>query len=78
MEPARPGLGIADMLRDQMIRDGLSPQEATQPVLPDCPGRGCWSTTMPGLLDFQLPYARSRDEVVAVGRRIAARSALRR
>jgi malate dehydrogenase (oxaloacetate-decarboxylating) len=57
------GLGIADMMRDVMIREGLSPEEAT---------RRFYALGRRGLLnadraaqmyDFQVPYARSHDEV---------------
>jgi malate dehydrogenase (oxaloacetate-decarboxylating) len=57
------GLGIADMMRDQMIREGLPPEEAT---------RRFWALGRRGLLtdehpdqlyDFQLPYARQAAEV---------------
>jgi len=57
------GLGIADMMRDVMIREGLSPDEAT---------RRFWGMGRRGLLtadradhmfDFQLPYARPTSEV---------------
>src|SRR4029078_10517669 len=57
------GLGIADMMRDQMVRDGLTHDEAT--------GR-FWALGRSGLLtddraasmyDFQLPYARPAAEV---------------
>jgi malate dehydrogenase (oxaloacetate-decarboxylating) len=57
------GLGIADMMRDQMVREGLSPEEAT--------GR-FWAFGRRGLLtddkaeqlyDFQVPYARPVSEV---------------
>jgi len=58
------GLGIADMLRDQMIREGLSPSEATRRFYPM--GRnGLLVADDQRLLDFQVPYARSRDEVAA-------------
>jgi malate dehydrogenase (oxaloacetate-decarboxylating) len=56
------GLGIADMLRDQMIRDGLSPGEATRRFYP-LAKQGLLVSDDPSLLDFQVPYARSRDEV---------------
>ena len=56
------GLGIADMMRDQMIREGLSPQEATRRFYP-LSRTGLLMGDAPGLLDFQVPYARSRDEV---------------
>src|SRR4029079_588030 len=57
------GPGIADMMRDQMVRDGLTHDEAT--------GRS-WALGRSGLLtddraasmyDFQLPYARPAAEV---------------
>jgi malate dehydrogenase (oxaloacetate-decarboxylating) len=56
------GLGIADMLRDQMIREGLSPAEATRRFFP-LARQGLLVSDDPTLLDFQVPYARSRDEV---------------
>ena len=56
------GLGIADMMRDQMIREGLSPQEATRRFYP-LSRTGLLMGDTPGLLDFQVPYARSREEV---------------
>ncbi len=56
------GLGIADMMRDEMIRQGLSPREATGRFYPL--GRnGLLLDDAGGLLDFQQAYARSRDEV---------------
>jgi malate dehydrogenase (oxaloacetate-decarboxylating) len=57
------GLGVADMLRDQMVREGLSQEEAT---------RRFWALGRRGILaddrlehlrDFQVPYARSWSEV---------------
>ncbi|MEU6356263.1 NAD-dependent malic enzyme [Streptomyces sp. NPDC047072] len=56
------GMGIADQLRDAMVAEGLSREEAT--------GR-FWAVDRYGLLtegqeelrDFQAPYARSADEV---------------
>ena len=57
------GLGIADMMRDQMVREGLDPQEAQ---------RRFWALGRRGLLtqdrvehqyDFQRPYARPAAEV---------------
>jgi malate dehydrogenase (oxaloacetate-decarboxylating) len=57
------GLGIADALRDVMVREGLSPAEATgrfwcldrQGLLTD--------DRLDGLHDFQRPYARPAGEV---------------
>lgn len=56
------GLGIADMLRDQMIREGLSPDEATGRFYA-LAKQGLLVGDDPTLLDFQVPYARSRAEV---------------
>jgi len=56
------GLGIADMLRDQMIREGLSPDEATRRFYP-LAKQGLLVGDDATLLDFQVPYARSRAEV---------------
>lgn len=56
------GIGIADMLRDAMLREGLSREEATQRF---------WALGSRGLLteeraaelrDFQVPYARPAGE----------------
>jgi malate dehydrogenase (oxaloacetate-decarboxylating) len=56
------GMGVADLMRDEMVREGLSPQEAT---------RRFWALGSGGLLtddstrlrDFQVPYARPAAEV---------------
>ena len=58
------GTGIADLVRDTMIREGLTPEEANQRF---------WAVDRQGLLidddptlrDFQRPYARTRDEITA-------------
>ena len=56
------GIGIADQLRDAMVRDGLPAAEATRRFW--CVGRhGLCATDMgSSLRDFQLPYARPVDE----------------
>jgi malate dehydrogenase (oxaloacetate-decarboxylating) len=63
------GIGIVDMMRDVMIREGLSEQEAT---------RRFWAIDSRGLLtdsyagamrDFQQPYARPAHEISAWSRR---------
>ncbi|KYH43818.1 NAD-dependent malic enzyme [Branchiibius sp. NY16-3462-2] len=57
------GCGIADQIRDQMVREGVPQDEATRRI---------WMVDLPGLLtqsmsedmlDFQQPYARPEDEV---------------
>jgi malate dehydrogenase (oxaloacetate-decarboxylating) len=56
------GVGIADQLRDAMIRDGASPGQATEQVwLVD--KQGLLTSDMTGLRDFQQPYARDPAEV---------------
>ncbi|OPF83907.1 NAD-dependent malic enzyme [Streptomyces antioxidans] len=56
------GVGIADQLRDAMIRDGASPEQATAQVwLID--KQGLLIRGMTDLRDFQQPYARDRSEV---------------
>ena len=57
------GMGIADQIRDQMVRDGLDAGQATRQI---------WVVDLPGLLtddmaddllDYQRPYARPAAEV---------------
>ncbi len=50
------------MLREQMIREGLTPPEATARFFP-LTKNGLIVDDDPELLDFQLPYARPRSEV---------------
>ncbi len=56
------GLGIADMMREQMIREGLTDDEATRRFYP-MGSRGLLVDDAHKLLDFQQPYARPRTEV---------------
>jgi malate dehydrogenase (oxaloacetate-decarboxylating) len=56
------GVGIADQLRDAMVRDGASPADATARVwLID--KQGLLTDDMADLRDYQRPYARSAAEV---------------
>jgi malate dehydrogenase (oxaloacetate-decarboxylating) len=59
------GMGIADMLRDVMVREGLSPEEATRRFW--CLGREGLLTDdrLADLLDFQRPYARPAAEIAS-------------
>lgn len=59
------GLGIADMMREQMIREGLSPEEATARFYP-LTRNGLLTHGNP-LLDFQVPYARRREDLADWG-----------
>ena len=60
------GLGIADMMREQMIREGLHHDEATRRFYP-MGSQGLLVDDDPYLLDFQQPYARPRAEVGRLG-----------
>ncbi|MDN0199803.1 NAD-dependent malic enzyme [Streptomyces sp. S.PNR 29] len=55
------GVGIADQLRDAMVRDGLDRDEATRRIW--CVDRqGLLRESTPGLRDYQQPYARPDKE----------------
>jgi malate dehydrogenase (oxaloacetate-decarboxylating) len=56
------GLGIADMMREQMIQEGLTQREATDRFYP-LTTDGLILNDSPGLFDFQQPYARSREDI---------------
>lgn len=59
------GIGIADMMREAMIRDGLTAQEATGRFWA-VDSRGLLTDNYPGVLwDFQQPYARPAAEIAA-------------
>jgi malate dehydrogenase (oxaloacetate-decarboxylating) len=56
------GVGIADQIRDQMTRDGLSVEEAIRQIwIVDLPGL-LTDDMGDGLLDYQGPYARPAAE----------------
>jgi malate dehydrogenase (oxaloacetate-decarboxylating) len=56
------GVGIADQIRDQMARDGLSQEQATRQIwIVDLPGL-LTDDMGDGLLDYQGPYARPTAE----------------
>ena len=57
------GVGIADQIRDQMARDGLTADAATRQIwIVDLPGLLA-AGMGDGLLDYQRPYARPAAEV---------------
>jgi malate dehydrogenase (oxaloacetate-decarboxylating) len=52
------GIGIADQIHDQMIRDGLDPKRAKRQIwIVDLPGL-LTDDMIDGLLDYQRPYVR--------------------
>ena len=57
------GLGIADMMRDQMVREGLSHHEATRRFWALDRSGILGDDRLPQLYDFQIPYARPWDEI---------------
>src|SRR5215471_13315282 len=60
------GVGIADQLRDAMVRDGATPEQATARVwLID--KQGLLTSDMADLRDFQRPYARDPSELAGAG-----------
>ncbi|WP_433515795.1 NAD-dependent malic enzyme [Nonomuraea sp. CA-143628] len=56
------GIGIADQLRDAMVRAGLDEESATRRIWP-VDKQGLLIDGMKDLRDFQRPYARSQAEV---------------
>jgi malate dehydrogenase (oxaloacetate-decarboxylating) len=58
------GIGIADMMREVMIGEGLTEQEATGRFW-TLARRGLITDDQPGWLDFQQPYARPAAEVAS-------------
>jgi malate dehydrogenase (oxaloacetate-decarboxylating) len=56
------GIGIADQLRDAMVRDGLDRQSATHRIWA-VDKQGLLTDDMTDLRDFQVPYARPAAEV---------------
>jgi malate dehydrogenase (oxaloacetate-decarboxylating) len=62
------GIGIADQIRDQMIRNGLDPQQATRQIwIVDLPGL-LTDDMLDGMLDYQRPYVRPAADVADWGR----------
>ncbi|BBO32821.1 NAD-dependent malic enzyme [Lacipirellula parvula] len=62
------GVGIADQIRDLMVRHGLQVDEATLRIwLVDLPGL-LTAEMKEGLLDYQRPYARDDQEVAKLQR----------
>jgi malate dehydrogenase (oxaloacetate-decarboxylating) len=57
------GVGIADQIQDQMIRNGLDPSQATRQMwIVDLPGL-LTDDMLDGMLDYQRPYVRPAAEV---------------
>ena len=63
------GLGIADMMRDQMVREGLSHEEATRRFWPMGRNGLIADDRLDRLYDFQVPYAHPWSDVKDWGSR---------
>jgi malate dehydrogenase (oxaloacetate-decarboxylating) len=64
------GIGIADQLRDAMIADGATVEQATAQIWP-IDKQGLLLDNMQDLRDFQKPYAKNRQQLgVAQGARV--------
>jgi malate dehydrogenase (oxaloacetate-decarboxylating) len=62
------GIGIADQIRDQMVRDGLDQSQAIKNIwIVDLPGL-LTDDMSSGLLDYQRPYARATAEAAGWAR----------
>jgi malate dehydrogenase (oxaloacetate-decarboxylating) len=61
------GIGIADVIRDQMVREGLTPEEAARRIWA-LGIQGLLTEDTPQLLDFQVPYARPSSELATWSR----------
>ncbi len=71
------GIGIADQIRDAMVADGATVEQATSQVWP-IDKQGLLFDDMDDLRDFQLPYAKNRDRVgVAAGDRVGLVDAIK-
>jgi malate dehydrogenase (oxaloacetate-decarboxylating) len=55
------GLGIADQIRDAMVADGATPEQATSQIWP-IDRQGLLFDDMDDLRDFQVPYAKNRKK----------------
>jgi malate dehydrogenase (oxaloacetate-decarboxylating) len=57
------GIGIADQIHDQMVRDGLNPKQAVKQIwIVDLPGL-LTDDMIDGMLEYQRPYVRPAAEV---------------
>jgi malate dehydrogenase (oxaloacetate-decarboxylating) len=64
------GLGIADQIRDAMVADGATVEQATSQIWP-IDKQGLLFDDMDDLRDFQIPYAKNRKQLdIAAGKRV--------
>ncbi|CDO89583.1 NAD-dependent malic enzyme [Mycobacterium triplex] len=71
------GIGVADQLRDAMVDDGATPDEATSAIWA-IDKQGLLFNDMDDLRDFQVPYAKDRRQLgVAAGERVGLVDAIK-
>jgi malate dehydrogenase (oxaloacetate-decarboxylating) len=71
------GLGIADQIRDAMVADGATVEQATSQIWP-IDRQGLLFDDMNNLRDFQVPYAKNRKKSgVAAGKRVGLVEAIK-
>jgi malate dehydrogenase (oxaloacetate-decarboxylating) len=71
------GIGVADQIRDAMVADGATPEQATSQIWP-IDKQGLLLDDMDDLRDFQLPYAKNRHQLgVAAGDRVGLVDAIK-
>jgi malate dehydrogenase (oxaloacetate-decarboxylating) len=64
------GLGIADQIRDAMVADGATAEQATSQIWP-IDKQGLLFDDMDDLRNFQIPYAKNRKQLdIAAGKRV--------
>jgi malate dehydrogenase (oxaloacetate-decarboxylating) len=56
------GMGVADQIRDAMVADGATVEQATSQIWPIA-SRGLLFDDMDRLRDFQIPYAKNRRQL---------------
>jgi malate dehydrogenase (oxaloacetate-decarboxylating) len=71
------GIGVADEIRDAMVADGATIEAATSQIWA-IDRQGLLFDDIEGLRDFQVPYAKNRDELgVAAGERVGLIDAIK-
>src|SRR6516225_11236914 len=71
------GIGIADQIRDAMVADGATVEQATSQIWP-IDKQGLLFDDMDDLRDFQVPYAKNRQHLgVAAGDRVGLVDAIK-
>jgi malate dehydrogenase (oxaloacetate-decarboxylating) len=71
------GIGVADQIRDAMVADGTTVEQATSQIWP-IDKQGLLFDDMDDLPDFQVPYAKNRQQLgVAAGGRVGLVDAIK-